>query len=69
MKEEIKDDWLEFREMPHEMWLEGATDEEPTPEDVKAIARTKDYEANNIRISFDSMQGFWRFSADISKLF
>lgn len=64
MKIDIKN--TEVRNQPHEMWIEGAEDFEPTEKQVIDFVKELGYKSDGIDISFDNMMGFWRWSCNIS---
>jgi hypothetical protein len=57
----------EYRDRDWEMWLEGSSDEKPIKSDIVEHAKSNGYSLENIKIWFDNMQHFWRFSADLIK--
>jgi len=56
----------EYREREWEMWLEGTADNEPNKDEIIKHAKEKNYKLKNLQVWFDSMQGFWRFGADLA---
>jgi hypothetical protein len=59
---------FEYRTNKWEMWLEGTSDKKPIKDDIKKHANSNGYKVENINISFDHMQKFWRFNADLKKI-
>tara|TARA_R110000822_G_scaffold308594_1_gene436743 strand:- start:52 stop:237 length:186 start_codon:yes stop_codon:yes gene_type:complete len=55
----------EYRVREWEMWLEGTSDSKPNKDDIIKHAKGKGYKLDYIKIWFDYMQSFWRFSADL----
>ena len=55
----------EYRDREWEMWLEGTADTKPEESEIVESAKAKGFTLDNIDIWFDSMQFFWRFSADL----
>jgi len=58
----------EIRPQEHEMWAEGTSDVEPLKYDITQLLRKKGFIGKNIEISFDTMQGIWRWGCDIDKM-
>ena len=61
-------DYLNFRDRSWEMWLEGTSDQKPNEEKIRIKAKKKGYDLENYHSNYDTMQGFWRFGADLVKL-
>lgn len=57
----------EYRDRDWDMWLEGTSDEEPIKDEIIKHAKESGYKLNELSTWFDTMQGFWRFSADLIK--
>ena len=56
---------LEIRDRPSQMWAEGTSDIRPTLDDIFDKIEERGFNAWEVKVWFDHMQGFWRFSADI----
>jgi hypothetical protein len=56
---------FEYRTRDWEMWLEGTSERKPSQINIIKDAQNKGYKLKNIEIWFDSIQCFWRFSADL----
>lgn len=57
----------EIRDQVHEMWAEGTGDIEPVTTDIETLLNNEGYQASNIEIWYDDMQGFWRWNCNIKK--
>ena len=55
----------EYRDSSHEMWLEGSSDVKPNKQEVIEHANKKGFKLEYFKCWLDTMQGFWRFSADL----
>ena len=64
----LKNEYIEYDESLHKMWLEGSSDEQPTVLDIIKHAFDRNYLASNINIGYDSMQSVFRFNGKIKKL-
>ena len=58
----------EIRDQAHLMDAEGACDIEPTEQEIQEYLSGMGWIAYDINISYDNMQGFWRWNCDIKKL-
>lgn len=58
----------EIRPQEHEMWAEGTSEIKPLKYDITQLLRKKGFVGKNIEISFDDMQGIWRWGCDIEKI-
>ncbi|HRW20972.1 MAG TPA: hypothetical protein P5509_03285 [Bacteroidales bacterium] len=47
---------------------EGTSDIKPITQDIQKLLRTESYVTEDIKIWFDDMQGFWRWSSTIEKV-
>lgn len=55
----------EIRNQAHEMWAEGCDDDPYTSSEIEDYLNERGYTGNNFDMSFDTMQGLWRWSCDI----
>lgn len=60
-----KNFYIEYRTQPHEMFLEGSSDEKPSEIEITNDARKHGFDVDNININFDKFQQMWRFTADL----
>lgn len=58
---------FEIRDQPHEMWVEGTSDDRPNTDDILAEVEKRGFLSGKLEIFHDDMQGFWRFSVDIRR--
>lgn len=59
---------FEYRTQAHEMWLEGTSDDEPDLSAIHEHAKCRGFALADLQVWKDSMQGFWRFGADLRAL-
>lgn len=64
----IKRENTEIRDHAHLMDAEGTTDVQPTDYEVTQFLASEGFLASEIDICFDSVQGFWRWSCDITRI-
>tara|TARA_R100000951_G_scaffold104829_1_gene98231 strand:+ start:549 stop:728 length:180 start_codon:yes stop_codon:yes gene_type:complete len=57
--------YTEFDTRDFAMFFEGTTDKKPSENDVRLEVTKEGYEALDINIEFDEMQGFWRFFGNL----
>jgi hypothetical protein len=51
----------------HEMYAEGTSDTEPTKDEITELLSEESWEAYDIEIFYDNLQGFWRWYCLIIK--
>lgn len=56
----------EIEDQAHKMWAEGSCDNEPTNDEIVIFMTECGWAIYNINISFDNMQGFWRWNCDLA---
>lgn len=56
---------FEVLDQEHQMWAEGCQDDKPTENEIVAAVAMEGYYAENLDISFDTLQKLWRWSCDI----
>ena len=57
---------LEIFSQAHQMYAEGIEDEKPAEAEIQQAILTKGFISRNIEVSFDALQGYWRWYCDIS---
>lgn len=62
----FKPEETEIRNLAHLMDAEGTTDIEPTHKEISDFLKSKGFEAVNIGVWYDSLQGTWRWNCDIN---
>jgi len=60
--------YLEIRDQKHLMVAEGSADEKPTEHKIMEAISAEGFEASNISMFYDTLQRFWRYTADIKKI-
>lgn len=55
----------EIRTHAHLMDAEGTADTKPMKSEIEFLLSKEDYNAKDIEIWFDNMQGFWRWNCEI----
>ena len=50
----------------HELYAEGTSDVEPSEKHIQLLLGREGWIADEILISYDRFQGFWRWQCDIS---
>ena len=50
------------------MVAEGSADEKPTEHKIMEAISAEGFEASNISMFYDTLQRFWRYTADIKKI-
>lgn len=68
MENTIKIENTEIRDQAHLMVAEGACDDKPTLDDIVNFLSEHGFVPNDIDVSYDTMQGFWRWNCNIQKL-
>ena len=64
----IDRDHTEIRDQAHLMDAEGTSDVKPKDVDIQTLLGAENWCADEIDIFFDDMQGFWRWSCNISRM-
>ena len=61
-------DYLEVRDQAYLMDFEGSSDKKPTKKEIIKAISERGFTAKDIDIGYDHMQGFYRFSGDLSTI-
>ncbi|MDH5447266.1 MAG: hypothetical protein OEY52_17090 [Gammaproteobacteria bacterium] len=62
-----REDW-ELRDQQHLMDAEGCHSERPTTREIVKALEEEGYRPSNLDISFDTMQGLWRWHCYLLKI-
>jgi hypothetical protein len=57
----------EVFDQPNQMFAEGTSDVEPKTVDIKKLLKAESWDIFDVDISFDNMQGFWRWNCKITR--